>query len=131
MSNGRTFYMKSELKCKTHENTVCVCVTVCTLHRQFYKWKWIETLKKNGWGLWGGIFSSPMPLTPCYQIPSQPNGDHIGGNLIFIYIFLLWLKIVMVSGKCLKISDLYDENCACGTHLKLMRHPHNADIALS
>ena len=33
----------------------------------------------------------------------------------------------MVSGKCLKISGLYDENCARSTHLKFIRRPHNDD----
>ena len=35
----------------------------------------------------------------------------------------------MVSGQCLKISDLYDENCARGMNLKFMHHTHNDDGA--
>ena len=36
----------------------------------------------------------------------------------------------MVSEQRLKISGVYDENCACGTHLKFMRHLHNNDSEL-
>ena len=35
----------------------------------------------------------------------------------------------MVSEQCLKISGLYDENCARGMHFKFMCHPHNEDNA--
>ena len=37
----------------------------------------------------------------------------------------------MVLGTMSEISGLYDENCARGTHLKFMCHPHNDDSSLS
>ena len=34
----------------------------------------------------------------------------------------------MVSGTMSEnFRSIYDENCARGTHLKFMRHPHNDD----
>ena len=39
---------------------------------------------------------------------------------------MLWYR-----EQCLKISGLFDENCARGTHLKLMLHPHNGDSELA
>ena len=41
------------------------------------------------------------------------------------FFFKCRLKIVMVLGTRLKISGLYDENCARGTYLKFRRNAHN------
>ena len=45
------------------------------------------------------------------------------GVIRFLYFFWLCLKI-MVLGTMSEISGLYDENCACGTHLKFMGRLH-------
>ena len=39
-------------------------------------------------------------------------------------------KLLWYREQCLKISGLYDENCARGKHLKFMHHPHNDDSAI-
>ena len=64
----------------------------------------------------------------------RTNSNFKGTVLVvirFLSFFLLWLKIVMVSEQYLKISGLYDENCARGMHLKFMRHWHNDDSVFS
>ena len=53
-------YIRSELKFTPHEKMQYVC----SLCRQFYRWKWIAALKKISWGRRRGILS---PSWGCYS----------------------------------------------------------------
>ena len=77
-------------------------------------------------------FSPKCIIKNFYLISDDPLKGTVFVVIIFVYFFLNSdFKMLWYWEQCLKISGLYDKKCACGTHLKFMRHPHYDDSALS
>ena len=76
-------------------------------------------------------FSVKCIIKKNYLPPYGPLKGTVFAVIRFLSFFLIVIKKFTVSATMSEISGLYDENCACGTHLKFMRHPHNDDSELS
>ena len=53
----------------------------------------------------------------------------IKGTVAEVIIFFNCVQKLLWYWEHLKISGLYDENCALGVHLKFVRRPHNNDFS--